>query len=275
MVDDILKWVLSGIGLACFAAAFMSKSRRGSFITAGLCAVGAGLAAHFHTFWVLGTLSLGMVWALFTALPTMDLAWRAKMGLVVAIGIGAFVSLWPTLDAMSGGKFPAPQYIKDNVPFRLVAGLDLRGGMRLVYTVDVDEAIKDKRDRYYDEMRQQLAIDFGLHQGDKAPTREVLAELDKKVRVEKPRDRANTILVTFNDEADAAKIDDAFIQRFGELSYQRTSDPKVFRFRIRTEVESLIRERAVEQAKDTINRRIDELGLREAAVSTRDEDIII
>src|SRR5262249_61544244 len=31
----------------------------------------------------------------------------------------------------------------------------------------------------------------------------------------------------------------------------------------------------VGQAKDIVHRRIDELGLREAAVSTRDEDIII
>lgn len=275
MVDDILRWVLSGIGLVCFAAAFMGKSRRASLMTAGLCAIGAGIAAHYHVFWVLGTLSLGAIWALVTALPVMDLAWRAKLGLVLAVGIGAVVCVWPTIDGMSGGRIPAPQYIKDNVPFRIVAGLDLRGGMRLVYTVDVDEAIKDKRDRYYDEMRQQLATDFGLHEGDRAPTREVLAELEKKVRVEKPRDRANTIVVTFADEADVAKIDDDFITRFGEMAQQRTADPKVIRFRIRSEVESMIRERAVEQAKDTIGRRIDELGLREASVSTRDEDIII
>jgi len=67
MVDDILKWVLSGIGLVCFAAAFMGKSRRASLMTAGLCAIGAGIAAHYHVFWVLGTLSLGAIWALVTA----------------------------------------------------------------------------------------------------------------------------------------------------------------------------------------------------------------
>ena len=36
-------------------------------------------------------------------------------------------------------------------------------------------------------------------------------------------------------------------------------------FKIRADVESQIRERAVAQAKDTVNRRVDELGLREAA----------
>lgn len=275
MVDDVLRWVLAGIGLVCIAAGFYAKSRRGSLMTAGACAIGAGIAAHYHVFWVLSMFSLGSVWALVAALPGMDLAWRAKAGLVVAVGVASFFCVWPTLDNISGGKIPAPQYIKDNIDFRIVAGLDLRGGMRLVYSVDVDEAIKDKRDRYYDEMRQQLASEFGLHEGDKLPTREVLAELEKKVRVEKPRDRANVVTLAFVSEGDVAKVDDKFIKRFGEMSHQRASDPKLLTFRIRSEVESSIRERAVEQAKDTINRRIDELGLREASVTTRDEDIII
>ena len=46
-------------------------------------------------------------------------------------------------------------------------------------------------------------------------------------------------------------------------------------YRIKTEVESRIRERAVSQAKETISRRVDELGLREASVVVRDEDIIV
>ena len=46
-------------------------------------------------------------------------------------------------------------------------------------------------------------------------------------------------------------------------------------FKMRAEVESTIRERAVSQAKDTVSRRVDEKGLREANVTTRDEDIII
>lgn len=275
MVDEILRWVLAGIGVVCFAAAFSAKSRRGSLMTAGLSAVAAAIAAHYQSFWVMGGFSLCTIWALVSALPLMDLAWRVKTGLVVAVGVGAFFCVWPTLDSMSGGRIPAPAYIKENIDFRIVAGLDLRGGMRLVYSVDVDEAIKDKRDRYYDEMRQQLATDFGLHEGDRSPSREALAELDKKVRVDKPRDRANVVTLRFTDEADVAKIDDKFVRRFGEMSQQRAADPKFITFRIRSEVESAIREGAVEQAKETINRRVDELGLREASVSTRDEDIII
>jgi preprotein translocase subunit SecD len=46
-------------------------------------------------------------------------------------------------------------------------------------------------------------------------------------------------------------------------------------YKIRSETETQIRERAVGQAKDTVNKRVDELGLREAAVTVRDEDIIV
>ena len=57
-------------------------------------------------------------------------------------------------------------------------------------------------------------------------------------------------------------------------SMQRTGDAAAT-FKIRADVETGIRERAVNQAKETIGRRVDELGLREAAVTVRDEDIII
>src|SRR5690606_29589786 len=52
-------------------------------------------------------------------------------------------------------------------------------------------------------------------------------------------------------------------------------DSNTFEFSIREAAESAIRERAVAQAREIILRRVDQLGLREASVSTRDEDIII
>src|SRR6185369_2017216 len=213
--------------------------------------------------------------ALVCALPVMDFGWRLKTGFVAAIGLGAFLCVWPTLESTSDGKIHCPQFVKDNVPKRIVAGLDLRGGLRLVYTIAVEEALKDKRDRYFDEMRQQLAVAYGLHSGDKPATREELASLDEKVKLEKPRDKVSVINMAFVDPNDDAKVNDVFLKRFqGEMSVQRPQKG-AFNFKMRPEVESRFREGAVNQAKDTINRRVDELGLREAAVTVRDEDIII
>ena len=69
-------------------------------------------------------------------------------------------------------------------------------------------------DRYYDEMRQQLASAFGLKASpDKPATREELAKLDEKVKLEKPRDKVSIINVAFANEADVAKLDAELIQR--------------------------------------------------------------
>ncbi len=160
--------------------------------------------------------------------------------------------------------------------FGLVRGLDLKGGLRLVYTVDVDEAIKDKRDRYYDELRAALATTFGFHTGDKPPTVEEMQKLSTKLHLEKSKDQVGVLSVVFVDPADSTKIDDDFLRKFlGEMQLQRSADRKTYTFRIKGDVESSIRERAVTQAKETVHRRVDSLGLKEAAVSTRDEDIII
>src|SRR5690606_26508893 len=48
-----------------------------------------------------------------------------------------------------------------------------------------------------------------------------------------------------------------------------------YEFSIREAAESAIRESAVSQAKDIILRRVDSMGLREASVSIRAEDIIV
>ncbi len=80
-----------------------------------------------------------------------------------------------------------PAYIKEHVAFRLVEGLDLRGGLRLVYTVDVDEAIKDKRVHYYEDMRAEAARIYGLHTGDDLPSDETFKKLRDKVEIESPR----------------------------------------------------------------------------------------
>ncbi|HEX6275922.1 MAG TPA: protein translocase subunit SecD, partial [Polyangiaceae bacterium] len=146
----------------------------------------------------------------------------------------------------------------------------------LVYTVDVEEAIKDKRNNYYEDMRTELTRVYGFLKEDERATEETYKKLRDKVDLEAPRGAADTIKLKVKPGADPSKIDERFLERFrSELSYKRSPDGRDYEFRIRTAVETSIRERAVSQAREIIGRRVDELGLREAAVSTRDEDIII
>ncbi|MEM1033459.1 MAG: protein translocase subunit SecD, partial [Myxococcota bacterium] len=250
------------------------------------------------------------MWALFGTLRTMNNAWRLKVGFSLALAIAAAMSLFPTVHdeilcstkrdvgpttcplelaeldaevraewetAAEAGDRGFGNWLLANLSFRMVRGLDLKGGLRLVYTVDVDEAIRDKRDRYYDDLRGELTKAYGFAAGDQ-PTLEELQRLADKVTLSKPRDRADTIIATFVDPADsAARIDATLLTTFfrNELTAIRDSDGKTVTLRIKNAVESGIREKAVAQAKETILNRIDSKGVKEAAVSPRDEDIIV
>jgi len=276
VILKVLTAVFAGLALVLGASGYVRRTSRAWHWLGAACAAAAALAAHYDAFWTMVSFALLAIWALIAGMGWVDLTWRLRFGLAVTSTVLGFVTLWPSLESMSGGKLPCPQWFKDRQSHRLVAGLDLRGGLRLVYTVDVDEAIKDKRDRYYESMRATLAKAYGFHDGDKPPTEEALKKLREHVTLEAPRRPANEVLITFKDRADVeGKLDARFRDQYrGELG-----DPKIegthVTYQVRDSVESSIREQAVGQAKEIILRRVDELGLREAAVSTRGEDIII
>ncbi len=276
MITVVLQYTWAAFAALLAAWGYAQRSRRVGFWIGALFGGCAALAAHFDAFWPMSMFGVASLWGFLGGLNVADLNWRMRFSLVMTTAAFAFLALWPSLDVMTNGKIPCPRYVEERVTFRLVAGLDLRGGMRLVYTVDVSEAIRDKRDRYYEDMQVELAKAFGFHSGDERPKEEAYAKLREKVSIVAPREDVAHIQMKFNDPADAAKVDARFLDLFrGDLAFSQSADLRQFDFRIKDSVESQIRERAVGQAKDIVNRRVDELGLREAAVSTRDEDIII
>ena len=275
MIITVLTSIFGGLAALFVLSGFAFRSERWVLLLAGAFAGGAAAAAHADAFWpmvLLGTLSL---WLAFAAVDVMDLGWRMRCSLTLTACLFGFLVLWPTMPNWSD-HIKCPAYIQEHVSFRLVSGLDLRGGLRLVYTVDVDEAIKDKRDHYYEDMRLEAAKVFGLHTGDELPSEEVFKKLREKVEIESPRRPVDEIRVKVKEGADPSKLDERFLEKFrGEMSFTRTQDQRTLTFKIRSNVGSQIRERAVGQAREIILRRVDELGLREAAVSSRDEDIIV
>jgi preprotein translocase subunit SecD len=275
VANTYLLYIFGGLA---FLMAIAGLVRRPDRLILWLGAASSGAAAWFaysDGFGALVAFGLFALFFLILALPVMDLGWRARCGVVTSVSLLALLVLWPSLSSMTGGLVPVPEWVKDRVGARLVAGLDLRGGLRLMYTVDVEEAIKDKRDRYYEDMRHELAKLYADHSGDDAPSEEVLQRLREKVDVSAPRRPAHLIRLHVKEGADPGKIDARFRDLFKPDVETRVVDDRTFEFTIRQQAESQIRERAVSQARDIILRRVDELGLREAAVSTRDEDIIV
>lgn len=251
----------------------MSSSRRTSLLVAVAAAVAAYLFFHADNFWGLVVSALVVPWALISALPVMDGAWRVKVGFVVAVFFGSLIALWPTFEGLSHGRIKCPTYVKDRIDFGIVKGLDLQGGLRLVYTVEVEEAIRDKRDKFADDMRQELAVAYGIHSGEGLLKRDELTKLEEKVHISAPE--SAVLRVKFSDPGDTKYIDERFLKKFGAELAQSKGDAGEVVFKIRSEVETQLRDKAVAQAKETVGRRVDELGLREASVTTRDEDIIV
>ncbi len=257
----------------------MSSSLRNSLIVIALAGASGYAFFRADNFWGLVVMGLIIVWALVTALPIMDAPWRFKVGFVAATFVGSIVCLLPTFEDLShdshgNARFHAPAYVKENITFGIVKGLDLQGGLRLVYTVEVEEALRDKRDKFADEMRQELATAYKIHTGEGLLKQPELKLLEEKVHIYTPE--SAVLRIKFKDPADVKMVDDRFQKKFAqELAQLRSNEPGEVAFKLRAEVETQTRDRAVTQAKDTVNRRVDELGLREASVTTRDEDIIV
>ncbi|MEZ4231335.1 MAG: protein translocase subunit SecD [Polyangiaceae bacterium] len=276
MVNTVLQYVFGGFAAVLIALGYVRRAHRVSQWAGAIAAGSAAVAAHYDAFWPMVLLVSIAIWCFFIGLEVVTFSWRARFGLVSGVAVLALLTLLPSIDSMTEGKVPCPQYLKDHIDFKLVAGLDLRGGLRLVYTVDVSEAIKDKRDAYYEDMQAELARAFEFHSGDDRPTEEAYKKLRERVTLIAPRDSTNSIDIEFKDPKDESKFDKRFQDKFrGELDFSHEQGSGKVHYFIRESAETEIRERAVAQAKEIILRRVDELGLREAAVSTRDEDVIV
>lgn len=275
-VQQYLAITFAVIALLMGAWGYTQRSRRPPLWLAALSAAIAGACAFYDSFWAMVAFGLLTLWGFITGLKLIDTNWRMRAGLVIGIVGLAAISMWPTVSAMSGGRIPLPQYVKERVDFQLVAGLDLRGGMRLVYTVGVEEAIRDRRDRLYDEMRAELSRVYDLHEGDERPSEEVYQKLRELVEVQPSRTESTQLTLQVLEGAEPNKIDSRFLNQFsGEFAFSRSDDLRRYEFDLKESVASELREKAVAQAKEIILRRVDELGLREASVSTRDEDVIV
>lgn len=276
MTNLITTYTFAGLAVLLAVWGYASRPRRVALWMAAAGFASGAASAYYDAFWPMVCFGVLGAWAFIASLELIDLGWRMRFGLAMTVTVIAFFSLWPTLSNLTAGKFPCPEYIRSRVAARLVAGLDLRGGLRLVYTVDVNEAIKDRRNRFYEDMRSAQAKAYGLHSGDQAPTEQVLQQLREKVTIEAPRQHVNEIRLTFKDPADIqAKVDARFRDQFrGDLGDPSVSGNQVI-YRVREAAETQIRDSAVSQAKEIILRRIDELGLKETSVSTRGEDIIV
>ncbi len=138
-------------------------------------------------------------------------------------------------------------------------GLDLQGGLRLTYEVEVEAAVEDQRDRLADEMIRALA--------DKA-------EL-KNVKFDRGTESFQIDLI-FASQADRESQDTAEVLKdFRQVAVIESAEGSVAHMRMVEQEVEYRREIAVKQAVETIENRINELGLLNTAVVAKGIDIIV
>jgi preprotein translocase subunit SecD len=147
-----------------------------------------------------------------------------------------------------------------------------------MYEVEVDEYIRDQRDRKAETLLRQVGVLLDLYGEDQRDSlsEQQLAELRSKVSVERLSD-ATGIRVTFSDPAEASKLTRSWLKETSgdTLRLSGGVNGGVVNLQLREQVVEEWRDSAVTQAVHTVHNRIDTLGVREASVSGRESDIIV
>src|SRR4051812_36207283 len=96
VLHNLFQFGFAGLAGICLLGAFLRRAHRVSFFAAAICAGSAAFAAHYDVFWALAVFGMGTLWALFCATNFIDLAWRAKVGFVLFLALGAGICIYPT-----------------------------------------------------------------------------------------------------------------------------------------------------------------------------------
>jgi len=177
-----------------------------------------------------------------------NLRWKIALSLAVSIIFFA-VGVYPIL--ANRYNLPAPQWLRDQ---QLKLGLDLKGGVHLVLRVQTDDALRVTTEQ--DSARLQ----------------------DELKRVGVPATVAILDVQSFRIDGVPPAQDQAFRQAADPLStnFERSSGTNgSYTFRMRPNIAQALREEAVVQARQTIERRVNELGVTEPSIAQQGADQIL
>ncbi len=170
-----------------------------------------------------------------------NLRWKIITCVAVFI-IFAAVGVYPALATRFG--LPAPKWLMDR---QLKLGLDLQGGVHLVLRVHTDDALRHETEAESERLREALKT-AGITGGN--------------ITVDSP--------AQFKVEGIAPEQDAAFRQAATtvETNFDRSPGAGgVYTFTMRPNVQVTLREEAVTQARQTIERRVNELGVAEPSIA--------
>ncbi|MBU1897012.1 protein translocase subunit SecD [Myxococcota bacterium] len=197
----------------------------------------------------------------------MDRQWLWRLTVATGLVVLSVLMLTPTLVGVAGEgeEEPLPEWFTKIFNQRLILGLDLQGGIHLQYKVDIEDALRRKSNQVAGTIVYEMEKDKGV--------KGVKAEAGKGADL----DEITTITLTFPQVEDMVKLDERFL-RINAPDFIVQSDDeetKTIVLGMRTEHIDQFRSDSLDQAMETIERRINEFGVAESTISRRGESELV
>jgi preprotein translocase subunit SecD len=183
----------------------------------------------------------------------MERSWWWKAVLYGGLTVLACLYLVPTV--VPENRQPA--FFKTHFHKKIQQGLDLQGGLHLVYSVDIEKAVSGKVDHLANEIDDAIK---------------------KKVPdVDVQREGRDDIVVKFKIPADVDKLDQTILRphrnELDEVARDRTAG--LVRLRLDSDQVAETEDSALRQGIETIRNRVDKFGVAEPTIIKKNNDIII
>src|SRR5215471_13779915 len=185
----------------------------------------------------------------------MERSWWWKAALYGFVTVLAGLYLIPTVVP----EPKQPSFIRNHFQKKIQLGLDLQGGLHLVYEVNVDKAVASKVDRLSSDIEDRLRKDKGVN--------------DLTVN----REGRDDIILVFKNPAEAAKLDDSILREYRKSLdlVDRNTTTGAVKLRLDQDQVEQIRDYALRQGIETIRNRVDKFGVSEPTIIKKGTDIIV
>jgi preprotein translocase subunit SecD len=183
----------------------------------------------------------------------MERSWWWKAALYGAVVVLSCLYLVPSVVPQE----KQPAIIKKLFHKRIQKGLDLAGGLRLVYNVDIDKAVSTKVDQIANAVEDNL---------------------QKQVKdVHVAREGRDEIVFTFKNPADLAKLNNDILAEYrDDVDVVSKDESKgVVRYRLDPDQVAEIQDFSLRQGIETIRGRVDKFGVAEPTIIKKGSDIVI
>jgi preprotein translocase subunit SecD len=189
----------------------------------------------------------------------MERSWYYRIGLYTLMSVVAMVLLAPSVAGWMGRDESLPGWMQRHIQKRILLGLDLQGGLHLVYEVQVDKAVSDKADRLAGDLEEKIRSEKGW----------------KGAHIE--RSGRDEMLVQFNKPTDAAKFDRTFLKDYRKYLYEESREAQKGEVRLKIDSDYVdeLRDYAVRQGVETIRNRVDKLAVAEPTIIRKGTDIVV